>query len=208
MTRIFEIGLGKTGTRSLATAAHMLGLRAIHGLGTREKDADHQHRKILQDDFMRKASRGRCDFQVCEEYEYIGHIGAPFFRALDSQYPGSKFILTVRHLAPWIASFDTEVVTEWTQAYVDKFDAGEINYVIFWRLLLYGSVMYTPRSLSAATSRHYGAVINYFSHRSDLLIFPVGSGWPRLCEFLGRPIPDEPYPWIKKGRADVPLKGE
>ncbi len=27
-----------------------------------------------------------------------------------------------------------------------------------------------------------------------LLIFEVGEGWPRLCEFLGVPVPEAPYP--------------
>lgn len=27
-----------------------------------------------------------------------------------------------------------------------------------------------------------------------LLVFEVGEGWDRLCEFLGKPIPDVPYP--------------
>ncbi|MEM9232473.1 MAG: sulfotransferase, partial [Pseudomonadota bacterium] len=27
-----------------------------------------------------------------------------------------------------------------------------------------------------------------------LLVYPVGSGWGPLCDFVGRPIPDQPFP--------------
>ena len=27
-----------------------------------------------------------------------------------------------------------------------------------------------------------------------LLVYEVGEGWPRLCKFLGVPVPDAPYP--------------
>jgi hypothetical protein len=29
---------------------------------------------------------------------------------------------------------------------------------------------------------------------SQLLVFDVAAGWPPLCEFLGVPIPDTPFP--------------
>jgi hypothetical protein len=34
-----------------------------------------------------------------------------------------------------------------------------------------------------------------------LLIYEVGEGWDRLCQFLGAPVPAEPYP-SENSRAD------
>ena len=40
-----------------------------------------------------------------------------------------------------------------------------------------------------------------------LLIYPVGSGWAPLCEWLGVPVPDEPYP-SENSRADFAARVE
>ena len=31
-----------------------------------------------------------------------------------------------------------------------------------------------------------------------LLVFNVREGWAPLCEFLGRPVPDEPFPQVNE----------
>ena len=30
----------------------------------------------------------------------------------------------------------------------------------------------------------------------QLLVYEVGQGWEPLCEFLGVPVPDEPFPHL------------
>lgn len=199
--KIFEIGLGRTGTRSLAEAARILGFNSIHGLRAYEWESDYDYRMELQSDYMQKVSLGQVDFRVCDEFDYIGHIGAPFFQQLDAEYPGSKFIFTVRERTPWLASFRIDKVTKRTQELLDRFSNGEINYPILWRLLLYGSVKFDAGRLEAAMVRQVQAVGRYFRDRDNLLIFQTGSGWDKLCPFLDVPIPDEDFPWIKRGSA-------
>jgi hypothetical protein len=44
---------------------------------------------------------------------------------------------------------------------------------------------------------HAARVAEYFSGRpDDLLVLDItaGDGWPPLCRFLGRPVPDAPFP--------------
>ena len=69
--------------------------------------------------------------------------------------------------------------------------------------------------------RHEAEVRRYFADRpSDLLVLDVtAAGWEPLCEFLGLPVPDEPYPhtnraatqpvvtpWRERVRARVRLR--
>ena len=51
--------------------------------------------------------------------------------------------------------------------------------------------------------RHESVVRSYFEGRpQDLLAFrPADGDWAPLCEFLGRPIPDVPFPWENRYEA-------
>lgn len=33
------------------------------------------------------------------------------------------------------------------------------------------------------------------------MIMKMGDGWEPLCEFLGKPVPDEPFPWVNDAEA-------
>ena len=49
--------------------------------------------------------------------------------------------------------------------------------------------------------KHHDGVMRYFEGRNDLLVMNIveGDGWNKLCGFLGRPLPDVPFP--HKNRA-------
>ena len=44
-----------------------------------------------------------------------------------------------------------------------------------------------------------------FQHapKDKLLVFRSQDGWKPLCEFLGKEIPQQPYPWRNKGGEEV-----
>jgi hypothetical protein len=35
--------------------------------------------------------------------------------------------------------------------------------------------------------------------KERLLVMRLGDGWEPLCKFLGKPVPDEPFPWANDG---------
>lgn len=35
--------------------------------------------------------------------------------------------------------------------------------------------------------------------KERLLEYKIGDGWEPICKFLGKPVPDEPYPWVNEG---------
>ena len=45
----------------------------------------------------------------------------------------------------------------------------------------------------------------FFQHapKNRLLVFKSQDGWKPLCEFLGKEIPQQSYPWRNKGGHDV-----
>jgi hypothetical protein len=179
--KIFEIGYGRTGTRSLARAIRLLGIAGMHW------GAIH-HPQMIEE-----LLDGRL-YSCVERYDYVSDFVAPLFREFDEAYPGSKFILTVREESAWLKSF-TEHVTR------RQLKPG-MNFVTFYRMQKFGcfSFEHNPQRILQAYREHNQRVQEYFRDRTkDLLVFDVcaGDGWEKLCRFLGKPVPDQPFPHDK-----------
>ena len=79
--KVFGIGLGKTGTTSLAAAMQMIGFRVKH------------------------SPRNVDDI---EKFDFVNDISvACRFRFLDFVFPDARFILTIRDIPSWLASCET-----------------------------------------------------------------------------------------------------
>src|SRR5215217_9330431 len=90
-SKVFGIGLSRTGTVSLAEAMNVLGIKTIHF------PCDEQTFEDLR--------MGNYDLRILEEYQgAVDTPVAPFYAQLDSHYPNSKFILTVRDKQSWLKS--------------------------------------------------------------------------------------------------------
>jgi hypothetical protein len=182
--KVFCIGLSKTGTRSLHDALQILGLRSLHWGGpdletaaqrgpqirAAVERAVHENRPLLE------------DIDDADAYSDILALSTNF-DLLDEQYPGSKFILTVRDLDDWLESRKRHA-----EENLARQSRGEHagNFVV---------VDYP--AWTAERAEHEDRVRAYFADRTgDLLVLDItaGDGWERLCPFLGLPIPDKPFP--------------
>src|SRR5208282_158379 len=91
-TRVFGIGLHKTGTTSLHEAFKMLGFDSLHW-GTGEAPLIWYEMNAL----------GRSS--TLEQFYALSDNPIPLlYEKLDKAYPGSKFILTIRDEIDWLAS--------------------------------------------------------------------------------------------------------
>jgi Sulfotransferase domain len=160
--KIFGIGLSRTGTTSLTVALSQLGLYAHHFPRTRalidEVDA-------------------ATDTPV-----------AAWYQELDTAYPGSKFILTLRDVRDWLDS--CEALWRTSSSFFDGF-TSEIH------RRLYGRDDFERVAFRAAYVRHLDDVLCHFAgRRRDLLLIDIcaGEGWERICPFLGLDQPSIPFP--------------
>jgi hypothetical protein len=173
--KIFGIGLSKTGTSSLAHALEILGYRT--------KDYPGIQRYTPGD-------LSSIDPAVLENYDALTDTPIPsFYRELDRAYPGSKFILTVRDMDGWLHSCKKQFTVNHAKA------MNEAHERLF--LDLYGTTVFDEDKFRAGYERFVQGVMAYFSERpQDLLILNVtgGEGWEKLCAFLGKPVPDMPFP--------------
>ncbi len=182
--KVFCIGLSKTGTRSLHDALQILGLRSVHWGGPVLATAV-QRGPVLTETIERALHDGRPLLDELEDADAYSDILAlsTNFDVLDRQYPGNKFILTVRDLDDWLDSRRRHV-----EQNLERRARGEYagNNVVVdypaWR---------------EERLQHDARVRAYFAARpDDLLVLDIaaGDGWQQLCPFLDRPIPDQPFP--------------
>ena len=111
-----------------------------------------------------------------------------YFYLADVQYPGSKFILTLRDMDEWLDSRRRHVERNQQMK-----EAGEYD----------GPFLTVDLDTWAAEYRRHEAVVRaYFASRpGDLLAFrPADGDWEPLCAFLGHPVPDMPFPWENRAR--------
>lgn len=166
--KIFGIGLPKTGTSSLHAALQMLGYSSVH-FPTNDQE-------IANND-------ASSDITVAARFE-----------ELDSLYPGSKFILTVREVTSWLQSCE--------QHFGRKLDPSQIppqlrQFLGGLRMKVFGTISYDRTLFERAHYNHEQQVKRYFANRpNDLLVTNIiaGEGWEKLCPFLDRPIPAQAFP--------------
>lgn len=181
-TRIFGIGMHKTGTTSLHHALTILGYDSAHW-----KSA-HWAKKIWDEMIVSGKSEtleknyALSDLPICLLY-----------KELDAAYPGSKFILTMRDEKTWIES----VRKHWglTNPFRAQWQHDAFTNEVHREL--YGQTEFDANLFLSRYRRHNQEVKEYFrSRRGDLLIMDVddGSGWFELCGFLRKPVPSMPYP--------------
>lgn len=161
-SKIFGIGLAKTGTTSLNDAFAILGIASI-GCPTSI------------------ASIRRFDAAT-------DGIVADQFEELDRVFPNSKFIYTVRDRDSWLRSY--------TRYRGRKLPASRAHQDKVERL--YGTTGTDRQVLLDSYERHDRHVREYFRDRpDDLLVMNICGGeadWESLCAFLGKPVPDVPFP--------------
>jgi len=163
MSKIFGVGLSRTGTHSLVKALQVLGYKAQHCF--------HDMRRFETID-------AGADIPVAYQ-----------FRLLDRKYPGSKFILTLRDRDAWLES---------VRRLLEKrpLQKGTLNYSL-WQSL-YGTTESDDWKLGQAYGRHTGVVAQWFRNRpGSLLAFrlcDIPDKWEKLCAFLGKEVPNVPFP--------------
>jgi hypothetical protein len=157
--RIFCIGLNRTGTKSLAQAFSMIGLRALHDARYATEAID---RAVAQDLPL---------LTWIDDYDC--YADAPFYRwyrQLHEQYPESRFILNTREDASWVES---------RIAHDRRWNATR-------RAPNEPERPCDAAALLAFKQRKEAEIRDYFADRSErFLVLDVcaGEGWSTLCRF-------------------------
>lgn len=183
--KVFGIGLSRTGTHSLTEALHVLGFDTVH--------------YPIDGSTLETLLRGDTRFPLLAYYDGITDITAsPYYEDLDHEWPGSKFVLTVRDENSWLSSCRKH----WSGLSNFRYGDAKEHRVFteirrFLEAAVYGCFDFHEERFRRVYRRHVQNVISYFAGREDdLLVLDVvaGDGYERLARFLNVPGPDLPFP--------------
>ena len=186
--RVFGIGLNKTGTVSFHEAMTILGFDSLHWGGPQV------HKLVLA---AREAGRPLLS-NLDQRYDAFSDIGvlSRGFAALDRQYPGSRFVLTVRPVDKWIDSRRRHV-----ERNIRLKEAGEYDGDF---------LVIDEQKWRREWHYHVGRVREYFAGRDDFLEIDItsGAGWAPFCTLLDLPEPATPFPWENRDKALHPVTAD
>ncbi|HEX4159118.1 MAG TPA: sulfotransferase [Rhizomicrobium sp.] len=195
--KIFVIGLTKTGTTSLTEALSMLGIDSAHWSNplTNKPISD-------MDIYLFGAAGDTCISSRFEQLYYL--------------YPNAKFIWTRRKSGSWLKSFQAHYARQHLAADIGQLRAlydGIDSPFGFPSAIIQFNIYLNSPSLGEAFRAHEKRIRHFFSRKPpgkllELDLFS-GQGWPELCGFLDRPIPDRAFPWVNRDpRSIAPLTAD
>lgn len=196
---VIGVGMGRTGTTSIQRALEELGYRAYNFESIMREDHFDAWRRLaegIEDPDWSTLFRG-----------YDASISWPacfFYEELMEAYPGAKFILTTRDPERWaesVARVSKIIATVRKARFIPRARrmAALMDALI---VPVLGSMPVEKERAIPAFERHNAAVEAYIPPEK-LLVYEVKDGWDPLCGFLGKPIPDVPFPYENQGDAFV-----
>lgn len=166
----------------------ILGLRTLHWGGTAVERAVAAALQAKQPLLMHLDPR-------YDAFSDIGELSRRF-RLLDRQYPGSRFVMTVRPLEAWVASRRTH---------------AERNARLQARGKYFGSFVEVDEELwRAQWNTQVTAAREYFAGRMEFLEVDITSDpcWQPLCSFLDFPEPSVPFPCVNRADRSLLVTGK
>lgn len=132
-----------------------------------------------------------------------------FAEELVRAYPEAKVILVERDVEAWARSFDRNLVPplfSWVNRCLAKLDPAWLGRLYEghqrWRWGAFDGR--TPETMRAGMRdvyrRHY-ELVRRVTPEERLLEYRLEDGWGSLCSFLGKDVPDEPFPTVNDKEA-------
>jgi hypothetical protein len=181
---VIGAGFGRTGTESMKLALETLGFGPCHHM-----------KEVLSNpaqlDLWRAAARG--DLPDWEE-AFAGYRSAVdwpsayFWRELSAYYPGAKVLLTMRSAKTWYESMNRTIL----KVLRESTDPESIGKRLIGEKVFGGRL--DDRSHAIAVYQENIAAVQAAVPPDRLLTYKLGDGWEPLCRFLGKQVPDTPFP--------------
>ena len=181
---VIGAGFGRTGTESMKLALETLGFGPCHHM--KEVLANPE-----QVGPWRSAAQGDPPDWEGLFAGYSSAVDWPaayFWRELCAYYPDAKMLLTVRSADSWYESM-ANTILKIVKASTDPASLGVklIGEGVFGGRL-------DDRAHAIAVYEKNNADVQAAFTQERLLTYNIGDGWEPLCRFLGKPVPDMPFP--------------
>ncbi|KAF7870083.1 uncharacterized protein EAF02_009273 [Botrytis sinoallii] len=190
--QVLCLGLSRTSTMSLQESLNKLGYRTYH---CRVAAPTKGHISLWLEGFDAKLNGNGKPFGREEFDKILTNFSATtdmpavnFSEELLAAYPAAKVILTTRDPDKWIESVERSIYAE-----ALPFRQLLIIALTDWS----GGEPEDRKALRAGFIAHSEKIRRLAGGR--LLEFSPKDGWELLCNFLGKPVPNEPYPYVNAG---------
>lgn len=216
---ILCLGMPRTGTLSLMNALKILGYpNTHHGWVASESPSLQWQWPILDRanaatfpnlPTFRGAPFSRAEWdEVFGGYDAVSDIASFYAESLIPTYPDAKVILVERDIDAWYKSI-VPVIGGSASPRVRRFSvalgemAGYTSASACHGMQQGWTRSASPndivKNLKSAYARHYKFVREVVPE-GQLLDYKMGDGWEPLCEFLGKEVPDVPFPHVNDAK--------
>lgn len=211
--QLLSMGMCRTGCASMQKALEILGYPCYHYF----QNYAHPLNLPMWDEAIDAKYFGKGKpFTKTEWDQLLGHYAAItdvpailFQEELMAVYPDAKVVLVERDEDKWLKSFSDTMVAPLRMRYqtwlVAQLDMGGVVARVrrnFWKVMeAWGADPYDPDSVTRDARRIYrehNANVRSRTPKDKLLEFKLEDGWEPLCAFLGKPVPDCPFPHLNE----------
>lgn len=196
MLEVIGAGFGRTGTHSLELALEKLGFDPCYSLLEVAKNRGHS-------EIWNNAIDGK---QIDWNHLFNSYRSAvewpvvTFIHEMVQNFPKAKFVLTRREPESWYESASKTIFEGLELSAHNPVAIKRERSSMNRRLILehtFEGKYWNKEQTIAIYKRHIQHVVGTVP-QERLLHFDVKDGWEPLCEFLQKPIPQEPFPWLNE----------
>ncbi|KAF4631589.1 hypothetical protein G7Y89_g6541 [Cudoniella acicularis] len=218
--QVLCLGLSRTSTMTMYTALKKLGYKPYHMIEP-SKPGNKKYRHIncwveaLQNKIYGDGKLyGPKDFdKILQEYSAVTDMPCVnFSEQLVAAFPNAKVVLTQRDPASWVKSCEASFYTilSWRiwrfLRWLEPDGLGATYQCLQLALTDWTFPRpWTDREALAAYMPKHVAHVRSLLPPENLLEFHPRDGWEPLCKFLGKKVPNEPFPFVNKGNTTVQL---
>lgn len=193
--QVIGAGFGRTGTLSMKAALEQLGYDKTHHMIEVLMPKDQTQLDYW--DAIGRGERPGWD-KVFAGYEAsVDFPSCVYWQELAQAYPDAKVVLTVRDFDSWYQSALTTIYAVstppgWMKLFSKPRKMDRMTRNIIWQGM-FGGRFEDKAHVRKVWDDHIAAVKAGLPPER-LLVFEVKDGWQPLCAFLGKPVPDTPFP--------------
>ncbi|KAL2070830.1 hypothetical protein VTL71DRAFT_13856 [Oculimacula yallundae] len=211
---VIGAGMARTGTMSMQLALERIMEGPVNHGGKNFMTGTEENNRIWTSVLHAKLAGEKELLMKLLRERLTGYIGFCDWPAgfcipeLLEMYPEAKFVLVLRDQDKWWKSFEEVVKTplsllprvlsqispgiRWIGQFTEGLqDCSSMNQEAYGYPREWG-----PHSLEA----HNTLVLDLVP-KERLLVMKLGEGWEPICKFLGKPVPDEPFPHANEAAA-------
>ncbi|MEM1195557.1 MAG: sulfotransferase family protein [Pseudomonadota bacterium] len=195
--QVIGAGFGRTGTASLKAALEILGYTKTHHMF--EVMADKRQMELWRAIATKPDIPPDWDAVYDDFPAAVDFPTASYWRELTAYYPEAKVVLTTRRADSWWKSASSTIIPigkaapTWARALIPPLRKNaEMANGTVWQRVFDGRQF--EEDYAKRKFEEHNAAVKAHLPAERLLVYEVKEGWGPLCAFLGKPVPDEPFP--------------